>query len=534
MKNAFFLSLKDDTPARGYWDQAFVEDLLKGFDIYEVRELPKTFNAVVVIPARSHFKLIDEINKELKKINNVLLILTGDEEHVFPVEEIKHKNIKIWVQNPQMGRHDAYTRLGTGYTPQLRELKKELFVDKKIPVSFAGQITHSRREEFARYMTLIEDGVFMASEGFTKGLDQKEYYQLLASSKVAPCPSGPQTVDTFRLFEALELGCVPLADSKTPKEDQSGFWNWLFDEPVEFPVVSNWDQLFGYTEDSIKDYPKRNNSVQAWWIRYKRKMRNKLLSDYEELSGVPIEKSEITVIIPVSPIKSHPDTAILEETVKSIRHHLPDSEIIITFDGVREEQKKLEKNYNEFIRRALFKCDTEWGALPLIFDTHSHQVLMAKKALDWVKTPVILYCEQDTPLVVDYEIPFGLLTSMINNGYANLIRFHFEAGIPKEHRHLMIGEPELYLLKTIQWSQRPHLAFADFYRFILGHYFSDDAKCFIEDKMHGVVQDQFNLMGERAADSWKIFIYHPEGNIRRSYHTDGRAGEKKYDEDQIW
>ena len=31
-----------------------------------------------------------------------------------------------------------------------------------------------------------------------------------------PCPSGPATPDSFRLWEALEAGCVPIADGYAP------------------------------------------------------------------------------------------------------------------------------------------------------------------------------------------------------------------------------------------------------------------------------------------------------------------------------
>jgi hypothetical protein len=70
----------------------------------------------------------------------------------------------------------------------------------------------------------------------------------------------------------------------------------------------------------------------------------------------------ITVVIPVSPIKSHPDTAILDETLDSVRYHHPTAEIILTFDGIREEQSRRWHDYEEFIRRALWRADTTTAA----------------------------------------------------------------------------------------------------------------------------------------------------------------------------
>ena len=51
----------------------------------------------------------------------------------------------------------------------------------------------------------------------------------------------------------------------------------------------------------------------------------------------------ITIIVPVSPIASHPDTAILAETIESIRYHHPTAEIFLTFDGVVNFHRSFEQ-----------------------------------------------------------------------------------------------------------------------------------------------------------------------------------------------
>jgi hypothetical protein len=92
-------------------------------------------------------------------------------------------------------------------------------------------------------------------------------------------------------------------------------------------------------------------------------------------------------------------------------------------------------------------------------------------------------------------------------------------------------------IRTSQWSQRPHIASVAYYRRILDSHFSADAKCFIEDKMHGVLDQAYILDGIAGWNQHRIHIYDPgngNGNMKRSYHTDGRAGERKYDERQIF
>jgi len=241
----------------------------------------------------------------------------------------------------------------------------------------------------------------------------------------------------------------------------------------------------------------------------------------------------MVAVVPVSPIKSHPDTSILEETLKSIRIHT-DCPIIVTFDGVREEQKEMEPAYREFIKRMLWKINFEYkDILPVIFGKHNHQSGMMRTVLNQIDVPMILYVEQDTPLTPDRDIDFEKCKDYIRSGKSNVIRFHFEEVIPKPHKHLMVGEVEDGFQKTIQWSQRPHLASQEMYRIIMG-LFSENSNCFIEDYAHGVLQDLWNEQGMAGWEKWRVCIYHPEGGIKRSYHTDGRDGGKKYDEKQIW
>lgn len=531
----YFLSLLPDTPCRGYWDYAMLEDLLPDYQRVEVRTLPEAESGVIIIPARSHSKpeVIVELKKELKKIKKKVIFLMGDEERVFPIQDIENADTTIYIQNADPAKDDGYRHFGCGYTPHVAQYDGDIPV-KDLDYFFAGQITHRRREEMQSHIPGWKTGRFLGTEGFTLGLKAIKYVEEMARAKTAPCPSGPETPDTFRIFEALELGAVPIADTETPTEYWEGFWPWLFDEPIPFPVIRYWTDLVGYIDDMRNQYPTINNKVQAWWLRYKNKLRAQINDDIINTGNIE-RLHDITAIIPVSPIRSYPNIDIVTTTIRSIRHHLKNIPIILTFDGVREEQSAMRADYEEAIRRILWQFRKD-NIIPYIFPEHTHQVGMMRAVIDSIKSPTILYMEQDTPLVLDYDIPFEYLSYTIEQGISNMIRFHFEGQIPKEHRHLMIGEPDANeLQKTIQWSQRPHLASTAFYKRILAEDFSSNAKCFIEDRIHGKVIESHQLYGLQGWNQWRLHIYHPQGgNIKRCYHLDGRAGEKKYAEKQTW
>ena len=244
----------------------------------------------------------------------------------------------------------------------------------------------------------------------------------------------------------------------------------------------------------------------------------------------------ITIIVPVSPIKSHPDTAVLEETITSIRTLFPVAEIFLTFDGVREEQKHRTDDYYEFMHRALYLADHVWGnVVPFLFDEHQHQSGMMHHIIDKIDTTLLMYVEQDTPLVTDEPTDFDAITQFILDGYSNLVRLYHEGVMPKEHLHLMHGHEQGCFIQTSQWSQRPHIASTAYYRRILGSHFTADAKCFLEDRMYGILEEAERIDGYQGWVQHRIHIYDPgAGNMKRSYHTDGRAGEAKYDNTQVY
>lgn len=234
----------------------------------------------------------------------------------------------------------------------------------------------------------------------------------------------------------------------------------------------------------------------------------------------------ITVFIPVCAMPSHPSTEVLDETITSIRERLPDSEIILGFDGLSPTLMHLKTAYEEYKMIMLRHCNLKIkNILPLVFDQHMHQSLMLKEALKSIRTPLLLWSEQDTPLY--NHIPFSELAEVVKTGYANSIRFYHEASVHPEHAYLMLDQEPIEILgqpliRTRQWSGRPHLASTQFYRQIVAKYWTDKPE-FIEHRMYGIAVDG-------NFDEFRLHLYAPEGTYVRHKHTDGRRrGADHYD-----
>jgi hypothetical protein len=558
-----WLSFHAETIPRGYWDQTMLEDAFAGrlasmaplsFKHFVIHAepgdddglWPLADGCIVVVGARHHADRLHDINARITAYRWSIVVLTGDEEGVFPWAELDAT--VVMRQTPKIidGQPlpDDGLWFGDGYTPTTRGVLASTLMEytaKPEDLFFSGQVTHSRRKECVAALQSSQKvdattGSVIATAGFTQGLEPVEYAQRLAAAKIAPCPSGPVSVDTFRVFEALEAGCVPIVDGRSPLYTQFTYWREVFGEGLPFPIVDDWRDGPQIIADTLKLWPAINNRCFVWWQGYKRSWALRIVEAVLEVSHAhaPLEVDQlITVVIPTSPIPSHPHTEILEETVASIRERLPTAEIRVVFDGVRPEQEHLRDQYEDYQRRALWLMNFVWhDVVPIRLETHHHQAMATRLALEGAETPCVLFVEHDTPILGD--IPFHELSEAVMTGEANLIRLHHESSVLEPHRHLMVDEvPDVAravpLLGTMQWSQRPHLASMQFYQGLLTKFFGEQSRTMIEDTMHGVLDYEWNHEGVAAWNRWRTFLYAPPGDMKRSTHLDGRAGEPMFD-----
>lgn len=553
-------------PADDYWDLGTINRLLAGKlwsavalpefkrlqDIGEIKE-----GGVIVFPARRQVQYAKQLRRDLERLKWAVVILVGDEANEFPAQQIALPHVKLWIMSAHPDRHvDGARKIGSGVPPigyeVLPQYQQESY-ERPTDYFFSGQLTHERRQLLKKELDVFDEfsfnhhlqGVIHYSEGFTQGIEPARYFQEMAKAKTALCPSGAINPESFRLFEALESGCIPILDSYSPEYKEDNFWIWFFDEQPPFPIYTKPEQTRGYIEDSVKQFPALSNKIFAWWQRKKRDMSYWLVDDIAELNPHKVKndglklRDKITVLMPSSPIPAHPSTEMIEKTIADVRVHLPDSEIIIMVDGLREEQDHYREAYEEYKQRLLWLSNNKWhNVLPILFSEHTHQASMTRKALTMVQTPILLFVEHDTPLTPDRPIEWDKLCHSLLDGTANVIRFLHESHILEEHKHLILSETEVHhgaqMIKTQQWSQRPHLASTAFYRHMIDTYFNPESKTMIEDVIHQIVEMDMQTGGVPAWFNWRIWIYapnDPDGWILRSYNLDGRQDDPKYDMD---
>ena len=232
-----------------------------------------------------------------------------------------------------------------------------------------------------------------------------------------------------------------------------------------------------------------------------------------------------TVLVTTSPSPRHPDTRIIEDTINSVRWHLPEAQILILCDAVRPEQEHCRESYSEYVLRLGELCANKWkNVRTLPYPEFLHQAWCVARALPDVRTSLILITEHDQQLL-PIKNPWNEMARMILEQRVNLIRFMLGDEMRPEWQQFMLGPVELngfqtVLLKTVQWSQRTHLASTDYYRKMLAEHLKPTDRCYIEDRLYG------------QCDDWeanKLTIFAPPDLPQRIVHTDARNGEPKFD-----
>jgi hypothetical protein len=276
----------------GCWDAHFLELLWcnrlypTGLDFKVVDGYPNTSGCILEVPGQYWFEHVLEINAAIRRYEWLLLIKTGDEADLFDLNAIEHANVRFWCQTPRIDRdHPECRFLPLGWPPHFDNLPAEPPL-KQTGVFLAGQKTHERRFAcFGELQRAWLDKRLHMSFGFTEGLPQHEYVEGMLGAKVAPAPSGAVAPDSFRLYEALEAHCVPIADDVSPAYDSRGYWRTIFDNPP-FPVLVDEKDWPGYCKDQIGLWPANANRVAAWWFREKRRIALNLRDDLEALGAL--------------------------------------------------------------------------------------------------------------------------------------------------------------------------------------------------------------------------------------------------------
>ena len=140
--------------------------------------------------------------------------------------------------------------------------------DRKYKWTFTGTPHKSSRHDLLFQLSDIKPSFSHKTKKFNeKIIDVSEMSKILTSTEFMPCPNGFVHPETYRLYEALECGCIPIVENAYKYYDRL-FPNNPFlkiDKWIEAkPIIKEWKQ------DQIVQ---KREECKTWWSQYKKKLQ---------------------------------------------------------------------------------------------------------------------------------------------------------------------------------------------------------------------------------------------------------------------
>ena len=227
------------------------------------------------------------------------VFLLSDENLIETCEWLHDPNCLFSIRNyihPVYFNHPKVMTIGLGYK---RGFKKHLThksaEHRHNTWVFAGT-PHGDRKNMLNTFERLKPNETHSCSGFcaSDALSTGDYAQMLNDSKFALCPPGQDSMDSFRLYEALEAGCIPVATARTSKLPVfPSYWHAIVRSAgiyeIPFIVETDWEKCFSKTTHTLQSskYKKVQKQCQQFWRAIKQnwieriKIKiNLLASDY--------------------------------------------------------------------------------------------------------------------------------------------------------------------------------------------------------------------------------------------------------------
>lgn len=153
---------------------------------------------------------------------------------------------------------------------------------RSYPWAFMGTLWSSGSRTLAASLFLhaLPQGFYFGGRRFGQGLPVEAYTEVLLQSSFALCPEGDRHLDTFRLHESLQAGCIPVV------VDQRQMAIDLLGTQAPFPVFNSWPDALLWVRGLLAKSDALDATqvaIASWWQQRRhglaRAMRHTLIHE---------------------------------------------------------------------------------------------------------------------------------------------------------------------------------------------------------------------------------------------------------------
>jgi hypothetical protein len=204
-----------------------------------------------------------------------------DSMDVYGHPAIKHVFRNYW--HPNIPNKDKVTILPLGFakgrSAKGLPAQTPAFQDRKYVWSFAGSMDRQGRAETLETLKTVEPNFVktMVKWGDPMAVDSRAYCQMLRDTKFAPCLRGFKALESYRIYEAMEHGCIPVYVPSESNGCADEFGEMY--ESTPFLAIPSWAMAaealgkFAQQTDAMEALRQR---VADWWNAKKEAMHQSI------------------------------------------------------------------------------------------------------------------------------------------------------------------------------------------------------------------------------------------------------------------
>jgi hypothetical protein len=203
------------------------------------------------------------------RCKNIVLVHVSDEYFSGGYQAYKYFDLAIRWNHTYMASHPGILTVPLGYPNRTGNSVRPL--DQRQYVwSFVGEIKSSRIAMAAAFNGFTPQFLTDSLVPNCK-LTKSQFDAVLEDTVFAPCPMGNVTIDTGRIYESLEFGCIPLVELRLGLD----YYKNLFG-PNPLPAFRNWTDARRFAEATFNDKAalmRLQAEIRNWWTSYKTDIR---------------------------------------------------------------------------------------------------------------------------------------------------------------------------------------------------------------------------------------------------------------------
>jgi GR25 family glycosyltransferase involved in LPS biosynthesis len=273
------------------WLQSIFPKPLSWTPLASAQSLQGCANPVVLymnLPGRNDYvrNALQSILHELEASGTqVTMLHLSDEFHTDKIDIYGSKAVKqvlrtYWRKDLAQYGEKVYV-IPLGYAKGASNAKSVLptYSERPLMWSFAGSLDRPGREQSLATLRAIQPykECSKPSWGSPNRVEGPDYTNLLETTKFVPCFRGSLALESFRLYETLESGAIPIYVPSESSTNGDEYRELFGQHPLlGFPSWEKAVEVLPKLASQTELMEKHRRSIQDWWLTKKETVRAKL------------------------------------------------------------------------------------------------------------------------------------------------------------------------------------------------------------------------------------------------------------------